>query len=135
MRAPGRWPWLVGGGCLGIVAVASCCLFSVLWMVFGILRASEPYERAMTMAQADERVAQALGEPVRASWYLSGNIAIENGTGHAELSIPLYGPDARGTLEVVATLAADRWIIEEAVLTIPATSQTIDLRRQGEQQE
>jgi len=131
-KAQGRaWLWLIPLGCFGALVVAGCIVFAVLWLVFGLLKSSEPYKRAMEMAQGDPRVAAALGEPVEASRVLVGNIEETGETGHAELSIPLCGPKGRGTLSVVANKSRGRWIIEEAVLTVTESDETIDLLKPG----
>lgn len=130
-----KWLWIVPVGCLGSLGVVVGIALFVLWLVFGLLKSSEPYRLAMTMAQADARVAAALGEPVEPSRFLTGNIEVSGDTGHAELTIPLSGPKGRGSLHVVANMSGGRWVVEEAVLTVGQSGERIDfLDQSGESQ-
>lgn len=128
-----KWLWIVPVGCLGALAVVVGIALFVLWLVFGILKSSEPYKLAMTMAQADARVAAALGAPIEPSRFLTGNIEASDGVGHAELTILLSGPKGRGSLEVVANMSGGRWVVEKAVLTVDQSPERIDLLDQSEE--
>jgi hypothetical protein len=99
----------------------------VLWLVFGVLTSSPPYQQAMALAQQDQRATAALGSPVEGGRFVSGNITVNNDTGHAELVIPVSGPKGAGKLDVVADKSGERWVLEQALLTVDGTGETIDL--------
>ncbi len=105
-------PWkkilLIGG--LLLVLLLGCGVGAVA-LIFRSLRSSGAYTQAMARAQADPRVLQALGAPVREDWYLLGSVNLVNDGGHADLLIPLRGKEHSGRLHVVADRAAGVWTL------------------------
>ena len=57
-----------------------------------------------------------------------GNINVNGSSGHADLAIPVSGPEGSGTIYVVASkTAAGQWTISRLVVDVKATNQRIDL--------
>jgi len=119
------WVW-IGIGC-GI-AVAGLVVFVavILFVVFGAIRKSTPYQEALQRAQNDPRVVAALGSPVKAGLIFSGNIHTENQDGEAKLDIPISGPKGSASLHVVASKMRGRWYYNQIIVT-PRSGPEIDL--------
>ena len=58
-----------------------------------------------------------------------GNINVNGSSGHADLAIPVSGPEGSGTIYDVASksAAAGQWTILRLVVDVKATNERIDL--------
>jgi hypothetical protein len=57
-----------------------------------------------------------------------GNINVNGSSGHADLAIPVSGPEGSGTIYVVASKsAAGQWTILRLVVEVKETNERIDL--------
>ena len=63
----------------------------------------------MAKAAGNSQVREQMGEPVKPSWFRSGQLQGNGGTGKANLSIPLSGPKAKGSIRAVAYQSAGVW--------------------------
>lgn len=123
-----NWKWLVPTGCCltPLVLGGAFAAFIVL-VVFGAMKQSDVYKTAVARAKADQRVTSALGTPIEESWYLSGNTEVSGGSGEANLTIPISGPNGKGTIYVVATKFAGEWTYSKLAVKIDSSGETIDL--------
>ena len=104
-----NWKWFVPTLFLLLLVIATAFVFGVLALVFGSMKASEPYKYALDLAQHSPAVIERLGEPIEAGMFVSGNIQVDLAGGHADLAIPISGPKGKGTVYVVAEKIAGRW--------------------------
>jgi hypothetical protein len=130
--APGwwsrNWKWFVPTGCcLTPLVLGGACVAFLVIVIFGALKQSDAYKIAVARAKADSRVATALGTPISEGWYLSGKTNVNGGSGDADLSIPISGPNGKGTIYAVATKSAGEWTYSKLVVKIESTGETIDL--------
>ena len=81
------------------------------------------------MARADLYVKEALGSPIKDGLLVMGNLKVNGSSGHADLAIPVSGPEGSGTIYVVASksAAAGQWTISRLVVDVKATNERIDL--------
>lgn len=126
-----NWKWFVPTGCCLtsiIVLVVLTTLFSVglMSVLTGAMRSSEPHKSAVARAKADHRVTAALGTPI-SEGSSSGKTTVVNGSGEADLTIPISGPKGKGTIYVVATKSAGDWTYSKLLVKVDATGETIDL--------
>ena len=56
--------------------------------------------------------------PIRAGWFVQGDISTSGASGEADLAIPLDGPRADGTLYVVAEKRAGDWRYETLAVNV-----------------
>lgn len=99
----------------------------VLTIVFGVMKSSDVYKEALARAEASPAVAEALGTPIKAGYFTSGNINVNGPSGNADLSIPISGPKGKGTIYVEAGKSADRWSFSLLEVEIAGTQERIDL--------
>jgi hypothetical protein len=117
------WKW-VGIGC-GVLFVGFIAF--IMFVVFGGMRQSEPYQHAIAVAQSDPRVIAALGSPVKDSFFSNGETRTENGNlGYEKLNIPISGPKGSGTLHVTATKTDGKWFYNRMYVQ-PKNGSEIDL--------
>ena len=106
-----NWKWLlpVSGGA-AVVILISCCggiVFSIMMM----LRGSEVHKMAFERATTDARVIERLGEPIEEGMMVLGQIEYQNSEGHANLQIPIQGPNEKAQINVIAIRSAGVWTI------------------------
>ena len=101
----------------------------IVTIVFGMMKSSHAYKDALAIARADLYVKEALGSPIKEGFLVMGNINVNGSSGHADLAIPVSGPEESGTIYVVASKSAavSQWTIFRLVLDVKATNQRIDL--------
>lgn len=89
-------------GCLTLVLLMAFFGMGVLLIVTVSFRSSDVYNQAMVKARANAQVRQELGEPIKAGWFIAGQLNVSGSTGNADFSIPIKGPRDRGRIRVVA---------------------------------
>ena len=123
-----NWKWLIPAG-LGGIALFAGFIVLIVTIVFGMMKSSHAYKEALSMARADLYVKEALGSPIKEGLLVMGNINVNGSSGHADLAIPVSGPEGSGTIYVVASksAAAGQWAILRLVVDVKATNERIDL--------
>lgn len=104
-----NWKWFVPTLILGLVLLLALFVGGSLTLIFGLLKSSEPYQHAVSVASSNHDVVRELGAPVSPGWYVSGNINVSGTSGDANLAIPLKGSLHRGTVYVVAKKIDGVW--------------------------
>lgn len=123
-----NWKWAVPtGGCL-LIIVLIVVFFSTLFVgVSSLFKESVPYQEALTRAQQNEWVIEALGEPIETTGMISGNVHYEGNGGQAQLSIPIKGPKGNGTIKVDANKQGDTWTYDQLEVVIDGEEEHIQL--------
>ena len=94
--------WKIPLGCLTLV---------LLFVVFGAIavtivvtsfRSSEVYHQAWARTTQNSQVRAQIGEPIKAAWFISGQLNVSGSSGNADLSIPISGPRGRGIIRAIA---------------------------------
>ena len=107
---------------LFVVFVGSTAL-----IVFSAMKSTDVYKDALTRAQAHPSVIEALGSPIKEGFLVSGNTNVNGASGEANLSIPISGPNGKGTIYVAANKSLGRWNYSGLIVEIAKTHQRIDL--------
>jgi hypothetical protein len=124
-KSSGCLKWsLIGCGVVVVLFAAFCAVVAIF--VFGAMKRSNVYKGAVERAQNDPRVKAALGEPIETGWWVSGSVHVDNGSGNAELTIPLSGPKESGKLHAIATIENGDWKYERLSVK-PERGDRIDL--------
>lgn len=117
--------WLIPVGCLGLVLVCGGIGAAVYGMVRTAIRSSEPYQVGVARAKENVELIAALGSPIAEGSLPSGSISTSGGSGSADLSIPIRGPNGNATISLQATKFAGTWEYQRIVVTVDG--RTIDL--------
>ena len=123
-----HWVWLAILGGAALLAVITLSSLALMNFVTGKLRQSEPYQIAMAAAQRDATVAEALGTPWTPSRFITGAFNESSQWSFVQLSVPITGPKAKGTLQVVASKNGDEWSYQILKVVVLAPPQTIPLK-------
>ncbi|NHB94589.1 cytochrome c oxidase assembly factor Coa1 family protein [Photorhabdus cinerea] len=93
-----KWKWL-------ILCLVPLFIVGVFTLVMGAMKSSEPYGKALSLAQSNPVVKSILGQPIEAGWFISGNISDSD----AGLEIPIKGNKSSGTIYVDAEKHSGHW--------------------------
>jgi Cytochrome oxidase complex assembly protein 1 len=122
-----NWKWFVPVGCLSILVLFVAFVGSIAVIVFSAMKSTDVYKDALARAKADSAVLEALGQPIKEGFLVSGNTNVNGASGEANLSIPISGPKGKGTVYVAANKSLGRWNYSGLVVEIEKTHQRIDL--------
>ena len=111
---------------LGVIFMV--CIF---FLVFSVLKSSDAYKTALSRAQNDERVAAALGTPIRDGLVPSGSTNAKGASGEADLAIPISGPKGKATIYAVGTKSAGEWAFSKLAVQVNGSDELIDLNESG----
>jgi Cytochrome oxidase complex assembly protein 1 len=122
-----NWKWFIPT-VIGVpVLMVVVLIGGIVGLLFSMMKSSEPYQHAVSIASHDSRVTARLGTPVSPRWYVTGNIKLNNDSGNADLAIPLEGPQGRGTVHVAARKSAGTWSYERVEVEMDGAPDHINL--------
>ena len=96
--------------------------------VFGMMKSSEPYKHALSVARSDTTVTSMVGVPLEPGMFVSGSINLVNDAGNADLHIPISGPNGSGSIHVVATKSSGVWAYSTITFTEARSQTETDLK-------
>ncbi|MEP6672845.1 MAG: cytochrome c oxidase assembly factor Coa1 family protein [Chthoniobacter sp.] len=122
--------WLIGcGGCLGLMVLALIGGGAIFMGVLKIIKSSGPYQTAVAGATASPEVQAELGTPIEPGFMPQGNVNTNDSggtsTGTADLTIPLKGPKASGSLHYAATKDGGDWVVSDFTVTVEGSGKKI----------
>jgi Cytochrome oxidase complex assembly protein 1 len=122
-----NWKWFVPLGCSSMVVLFLALVGSIALIVFSAMKSTNVYKDALARAKANSAVIEALGQPIKEGFLVSGNTNVNGASGEANLSIPISGPKGKGTIYVKANKSLGRWNYSGLVVEIARTHQRINL--------
>ena len=125
-----NWKWAVPVGCLVLLVpplLLTGFVGGILAIVFGSMKSSDVYQQAFNLARSHPAVVEALGEPVEDGLFMGGQISVTGPSGSADISIPLHGPQGKGTIYAVATKSAGQWEYHTLEVAVEGRGDRIDL--------
>ncbi|QPC92485.1 cytochrome c oxidase assembly factor Coa1 family protein [Mesorhizobium sp. INR15] len=100
--------WAIAGLLVWVVALGGLAV--TIGSIPYILKGSDAYHMTMDAVRADDRVKAAIGDDLAANFWIGGSINVNaNGTGAAQLSIPVHGAKGKGTVYSTAIRTAGTW--------------------------
>ena len=96
-------------GCGGLLLLGTLFAGVLFFVITGAMKSNEPYKEALRRSQNDARVVAKLGAPIKSGWFVGGSISTSGGSGQADLTVPLKGAHAEGSVHVVATKENGAW--------------------------
>ena len=121
-------------GCASCLVLGVGSLAGFVFVARSSIASTEPYKQAVARAEASAAAKDALGAPVEPGWILSGSVSLQSGgAGNADLSIPVHGSKAKGTLVVKATRKGGHWEYEAMRVDVDGGA-TVDLLTDSEEE-
>jgi hypothetical protein len=124
-----NWKWFVPTGCLTLLALLAAFICCIVVFVFSVIKTSDAYVIAVQRAKSDQRVAAALGTPIKEGWYVAGSTNVSGGSGQADLSIPISGPKSKATIYAKATKSAGKWKYSQLQVRVATSDELIELQK------
>lgn len=115
--------WKIALGLLILLLLCALGAAPTLLKMSSIHR-SDVYQEVMAQAARHPELREQLGEPIRAAWFVSGELQKDT---LAKLSIPVSGPKGKGTIQVVATKSFGVWWFYTLKAEVEGQSSPIDL--------
>lgn len=123
-----HWKWAVPMLVLLGLAIFAAGLFGLFSMSMGMMRNNDAYRVALAQARADRTLLAVLGTPIEPGWWMTGSIGTRgDGSGEAQLQIPVHGPRGEATLYVLAMQRKGVWRFSELAATVEGSTRPIDL--------
>ncbi len=103
-------------GCLPILLFVGLCAGLIMFTSQIAFRAWGPLDQVMQILNNDPQVTQAFGQPLNVGPFITGSISGGDTSSSAHFSVPLYGPQRSGTLQVSGSWRRGVWDISISVL-------------------
>ena len=116
--------WAIAGVIVWLVMIAVAA--SSFYGVWSAIRGSDVYRGAVERVNASQAAREALGFPIEAGFPM-GSVSVSGPSGEAQLSIPVQGSRASGTLYLQATRSMGRWQYDRIELQVEGREDRIDL--------
>ena len=119
--------WKIPLGCLTLIFLMGVFVTILLTVIVTSFHNSDAYQQALTKAAENPQVHELIGEPIKPSWFISGQLNVNGGTGNANLSIPISGPKGKGSIRAVAYKSGGVWRFTYLQVSINGEPESIDL--------
>ena len=128
---PKNW-WLIGcSGCLVLIVLGIIAGGAIFYGVVKVIKSTEPYQTALTAATNSPEVQEELGTPIEPGFMPQGSVNSNSDGGvtieTADLTIPLKGPKASGSVHYAAKKAAGDWEVSDFTVTVEGSGKKIHL--------
>lgn len=122
-----NWQWFLPVSTFAAILLLIVFTALVQMAVVGMIRESDLYRDAVTIASTNEGVTRVLGTPIKAGKKVSGKFVSLRDARAAELKFPLAGPQGLATAHVIAFQGDDQWQFDSFRVTIKKTGEVLDL--------
>jgi len=122
-----NWKLTVPGTVLLAVAAVAASIFGFVLLLFSLMKSCDAYRLGLARAQSNRGLQERFGKPIEARWWLSGSISVSGPSGRANIAIPIRGPQAGGTVYVVAHKSAGQWSFDVLEAEVEGSLGRIDL--------
>jgi len=95
-----NWKWFVPTGCLTILALFLVFIASIVIIVFGAIKSTDPYKDALARAEMHPAVIEASVRRSRKDFLFLEIRTLMAPAAEANLAIPISGPKGKGTIYV-----------------------------------
>jgi hypothetical protein len=116
--------WAIAGVVFWIALVG--LMVALYFAISAAFKSSDVYQQAMAKVSANAEALEILGPPLTGGFPM-GSIHVSGPSGTAQMSIPVRGTKARGTIFVEATKAMGEWSFDHIQLEIEGRDARIDL--------
>jgi hypothetical protein len=111
-----------------LLVIVGICGFVIF--LFSLMKNSDVAKEALARARSNPGVVEHLGTPIKAGWFVSGSISLNNSSGDANLSVPIAGPKGKGTIYLTAHKSAGTWTYSVLQVEVKGSKAKIDLLAQ-----
>lgn len=124
-----NWKWFLPTLVIAIMVISVGFIATLVYLVFGFIKKSEPYQAGLALARENPALIEAIGEPLEPGWFSTGNIHYSGTVGYADISIPIKGPKGSATVYVEAVRKLGNWEIKRAAVNIDGNGERLLLQK------
>jgi hypothetical protein len=73
--------WKIPLGCLTLILFLTVFVGGLFTVIFTSFRGSDVYKQAIVKAARDPQVRTLIGDPIRSSWFISGQLSVNGSSG------------------------------------------------------
>jgi hypothetical protein len=121
--------WFVPTGCITLIVLFVAFILGIVLVAFGAMKSSDAYKLAVGRAKSDPRVIEAIGIPIKESWFVSGSTNVNGPTGKSDLAISIHGPKGPAKIYAVGEKSGGQWEYSKLAVEVEKTGETIDLKQ------
>ncbi len=122
-----NWRWFVPVGFVVSVIGGVGFFLAMFALVFGLMKNTEVYEKALYEAQTNPAVIEHLGNRIEDGLIFTGNMEVNPSSGYADIVIPISGQKGSGSLYVQAEKVAGSWEYSTLEVAVHGSDISIDL--------
>ena len=123
-----NWMWFVPTlGCGTLIILGIFGIGALFFGVTKMISGSTPAQYAVEQASQNERVIELLGTLIEQKGMTTGSINFKNGSGDADLQIPIQGPKGKAVIYIVGEKFADTWTYSRLLVKIKGSQERINL--------
>jgi len=119
--------WKIPAGLLTLFLLLGAFGGIVITLVVGSFRNSDVYKEAIVRASENLQLRDQIGEPIKASWLVSGQLNVNGSVGNANLAIPIRGPKGSAVVRAIASKSNGAWTFRTLLVEVQGHPGTIDL--------
>ncbi len=116
--------WAIAGVIAWLALIGLCV--ALYFAIAAAFKSSDVYVQAVAKLNANAEATGALGVPI-SSGLPMGIVSVSGPSGRAQLSIPVEGSKAKGTIFLLATKEMGRWRFDRIELEVEGRDERIDL--------
>jgi len=115
-----KWIFIISGVLLFLLLLIGGCCAAIFFGVTKALKSSDVYKMSIDRAQASPCAVSKLGQTITGGTP-QGSINENNGSGSADVTISVEGPQANGKLHTVASRDNSVWTLTSVTLNVNGT--------------
>ena len=116
--------WAIAGVIVWLALIGLCA--ALYFSIAAVFKSSDVYQQAIAKLNANSEATRVLGVPI-SSGLPMGIVSLSGPSGRAQLSIPVEGSKAKGTIFILATKEMGQWRFDRIELEVEGRDERIDL--------
>lgn len=112
---------------LAVIVAAVLLMALLFYVIMSVISNSDAYTLSLKQVKEDARVVEAMGEPIQPGWFTTGQIALKDASGSANLSIPISGPKCDGEIVSRSNKINGKWVFHLLVVKLECSATEIIL--------
>lgn len=119
------------GGVLFLLVVVIGLFGGIVYTIIWALKASDAYQTGLESARHNDAIADLIGSPVEAGFWVFGSISLSGALDLADISFPAHGPEGSGNVHVVGNKTDGVWQYSTVTFEPQAEGREVDLLPQS----
>lgn len=130
-NSTGKIIGIIGCGCVSLILLGAIVIGGIFFVAAKALKSADAYTESIAAVESNADATAALGTPIEPGFMPSGSININNGEGDIDFTIPVSGPNGKGTIVVKGKKPSGSpvWIYDTWQLEVEGRTEPIPLSK------